>query len=273
MDLAADLWPVRVDPSQLDVAVLNLAVNARDAMTNGGVFTIITRNTMLGAAYQGARTGEYVDLKVRDNGPGMPPAVLSRIFEPFFTTKPPGKGTGLGLAQVHGFAKQSGGDISVESTPGQGALVVLHLPRVEDEDAILAGPTPEDDTGDVANLMQRAAGKSILVVEDNDDVAEFACSMLHELGYSTQRAASGKDALAVLAAPDTRFDGVFSDIVMPGMGGLELATAVRARYPNTGVLLASGYSDALGSWEGERPAEVLGKPYQLLELERRWSAA
>jgi PAS domain S-box-containing protein len=266
MDLAEDLWPVRIDPSQLEVALLNLAVNARDAFEGCGTFTVITRNTMLGAAQEGMSASEYVDLMVRDDGPGMAPAVLSRVFEPFFTTKGPNRGTGLGLAQVHGFAKQSGGDVLLESAPGQGTTVILHLPKANtlpDE----PHPSPrEGPPADLPALMQRAAGKTVLVVEDNDDVADFACSMLHELGYGTARSANAKEALSLLTTNDTQFDALFSDIMMPGMSGLELAAVVRARYPRIAVLLASGYSDALGSWEGERPAEVLGKPYQLLEL-------
>jgi PAS domain S-box-containing protein len=276
-DFAPDLWPVRVDPIQLEVAVLNAAVNARDASEGAGTFTIITRNTMLGAAYEGAPAGEYVDLKMRDDGPGMPPSILSRVFEPFFTTKAPGRGTGLGLAQVHGFAKQSGGDIAIESTPGQGTTIILHLPRADPDAKDGSDRARIRVSDDLPGLMQRAAGKSILVVDDNDSVADFACSMLHELGYATKRASSGAEALEILGSSGGELDAVFSDIVMPGMTGLELASIVRARYPNVAVLLASGYSDALGSWQGERPAEVLGKPYQLLDLaaglERSFAAA
>jgi len=196
-DLAPGLWPVRIDPYQLEVALVNLAVNARDAMPpeGGGTLVLRTRNLRLGNSPE-RPAGEYVCLAVKDTGRGMPPAVLARVFEPFFTTKVQGKGTGLGLAQVHGFAKQSGGDVTVESAPGEGTSVVLHLPRaaaaeVEAKAKAKAAGHPAE----VGQLMERAAGRAVLVVEDNADVADFACTMLEGLGYATRRAGSAREAL------------------------------------------------------------------------------
>jgi CheY-like chemotaxis protein len=217
--------------------------------------------------------GEYVCLAVKDTGRGMPPAVLARVFEPFFTTKGPTKGTGLGLAQAHGFAKQSGGDIAIDSAPGQGTSVVLHLPRAlvaEVEAGAGAGAATSAAAGrpaEVGQLMERAAGRAVLVVEDNADVAAFACTMLEGLGYATRRAGSAAEALELLSGGGASVDAVFSDVVMPGgMSGLDLAAALRRRFPRLAVVLATGYSDALAGWRGPMPAEVLSKPYRLEEL-------
>ena len=267
-DLAPGLWPVRIDPYQLEVALVNLAVNARDAMPpeGGGTLVLRTRNLRLGNSPE-RPAGEYVCLAVKDTGRGMPPAVLARVFEPFFTTKVQGKGTGLGLAQVHGFAKQSGGDVTVESAPGEGTSVVLHLPRaaaaeVEAKAKAKAAGQPAE----VGQLMERAAGRAVLVVEDNADVADFACTMLEGLGYATRRAGSAREALELLDAGET-VDAVFSDVVMPGgMSGLDLAVALQRRLPRLAVVLATGYSDALAGWRGPMPAEVLSKPYRLEEV-------
>jgi PAS domain S-box-containing protein len=262
VDLAPDLWPVHADPGQLEVAVLNLATNARDAMLpDGGVITLQTRIAQLGAsAERGA--GEYVCLAVTDTGQGMTPAVLARVFEPFFTTKGPDRGTGLGLAQVHGFAKQSGGDIAVESTQGRGTTITLHLPRAT-ANQIDAPKIPASTTGAV---IERTAGRTVLVVEDNPDVASFAAGMLEGLGYTTRRAGSADEALALMNAGEAP-DVVFSDVVMPGaMNGVQLASHLRQRWPHLGVVLATGYSETLTDLRGKAVAEVLGKPYRLEEL-------
>ncbi|HYZ61966.1 MAG TPA: PAS domain S-box protein, partial [Acetobacteraceae bacterium] len=234
MDLSADLWPVRVDPHQLDVAVLNLAANARDAMGEArGTLTLRTRNTVLGLGTERGEAGEYVELLIADDGEGMPPAVLARVFEPFFTTKGPNQGTGLGLAQVHGFVKQSGGDIALESAPGQGTRVTLRLPRADAEPV----PEPVALEPEVTEMMGRAAGKSVLVVDDNAEVASFAATMLAELGYTTHRASDAAEALRVLASGN-QVDAVFSDIVMPGpMNGVELAARLRDTHPRVAVVL------------------------------------
>jgi PAS domain S-box-containing protein len=262
-DFAPDLLPVRADPAQLEVAILNLAVNARDAMLpESGVLTFQTRKTWLEATSERV-AGHYVWLVVKDSGHGMPPTVLARVFEPFFTTKGPGKGTGLGLAQVHGFAKQSGGDIAIESMLGEGTTINLHLPcaamtELNAPPARIAKPAGAD--------LQRAAGKTVLVVEDNADVASFAASLLETLGYATLRAANAEEALTLLTNDDD-VNAVFSDVVMPGpMNGVQLASTLRLRYPHLAVVLASGYSDVLVDWKGQAVAEVLSKPYRLDDL-------
>jgi PAS domain S-box-containing protein len=266
-DFAPGLPPVMADPSQLEVALLNLAVNARDAMLpEGGVVSLRTRAVWLEATSERA-AGEYVCVAVKDTGPGIPPAVLARVFEPFFTTKGPDKGTGLGLAQVHGFAKQSRGDVSVESAPGEGTTVLLHLPRAGEAER-RGGPAARaaaDTTAGAA--MQRAAGRTVLVVDDNPDVAAFAASMLEGLGYATRNAGNAAEALALLDADGAGVDAVFSDVVMPGeMSGVQLAGALRMRHPRIAVLLATGYSEVLADWSGQAVAEVLGKPYRLDDL-------
>jgi PAS domain S-box-containing protein len=262
-DFADDVWPGHVDSSQLEVAVLNLAVNARDAMLpEGGTLTLQTRNAYLEATSERA-AGEYVRLSIKDTGQGMPPAVLARVFEPFFTTKGPDKGTGLGLAQVHGFAKQSGGDIAVESVLGEGTTVTLHLPRATAAQ-VEAPPSVPADTEGVA--LRRTTGKAVLVVEDNADVANFAASLLEGLGYTTHCVPDASKALSLIAS-GTPIDAVFSDVMMPGaMNGLQLASALRIQYPHIAVVLATGYSEVLSEWQGRTVAEVLRKPYRLADL-------
>ena len=258
-DFAPDLWPVRVDPHQLEVSLVNLVVNARDAMAGGGTLSLITRNGVAESAATGAMS-EHVDLTVRDTGEGMSSAILSRVFEPFFTTKGPEKGTGLGLAQVHGFVKQSGGDVFVESTPGQGTAITLRLGRAP---ADIGAPQRE---AAVEQMMGRAEGRCVLVVDDNPDVAAFATAMLAELGYHTCHAPNASEALAMLES-GAKIDAVFSDIVMPGaMNGLDFATRLRECRPEVAVVLATGYSDALTNWQGARLWEILNKPYRLDEL-------
>ena len=264
-DLASDLWPAVADLSQLEVAILNLSMNARDAMhEKGGKLRFQTRNATLPATSERA-AGDYVCLAVMDNGVGMPPAVLARVFEPFFTTKRLGKGTGLGLAQVHGFSKQSGGDIAVESAAGEGTTITIHLPRATVAAiAAAASARPKDMLR--AHPMQEAAGRTVLVVEDNSNVATFAVSMLKELGYTTRFAANADQALALLDAGE-QMNAVFTDVVMPGeINGLQLADIVRVRYPEIAIVLASGYSEAEAEWSGEVVAELLGKPYRLDDL-------
>jgi CheY-like chemotaxis protein len=196
----------------------------------------------------------------------MLPAVLARVFEPFFTTKGPDKGTGLGLAQVHGFAKQSRGDVAVESAPGEGTTVALHLPRAAE--AVRRGAPPAPAAAAVAGAaMRRAAGRTVLVVDDNPDVAAFAASMLEGLGYATRTAANAAEALALLDDAGEAVDAVFSDVVMPGeMNGARLAAALRRHRPRLALVLATGYSQALADWDGLAVAEVLGKPYCIDDL-------
>jgi len=262
-DFAPDLWPAMADPGQLEVAVLNLAANARDAMQpGGGTLTFTTRNAALDATPERAG-GDYVRLAVKDTGKGMPPAVLARVFEPFFTTKGVDKGTGLGLAQAHGFAKQSRGDIAVESVVGGGTTVTFHLPRATVAVTAVA-PPPEKGTG--GGVLERSAGRTVLVVDDNPDVAAFAAAMLEALGFATRRAANAAEALAAVEEGGP-VDAVFSDVVMPGaMDGARLATELRRRFPRLPVVLATGYSEVLAEGGGQAVAEVLGKPYRLDDL-------
>jgi signal transduction histidine kinase/ActR/RegA family two-component response regulator len=264
-DFALDLWPVMADPSQLEVAVLNLAANARDAMLpEGGTLTLRTRNAILEPTAERAG-GEYVCLIVKDTGHGMPSDVLARAFEPFFTTKGPDKGTGLGLPQVHGFAKQSGGDIHIESAPGKGTTITIHFPRASAaaERTAEAGALGADDKD---APLRRAQGGTVLIVEDNPEVAASTAAMLEEIGYATHHASNAEEALAMLASGAT-VDAVFSDIVMPGgMNGLQLASTLRMSYPQLAVVLATGYSEALTEWKERPVAEVLSKPYQFDEL-------
>ena len=262
-DFAAGLWSVRVDPGQLEAALLNLAVNARDAMPNGGTLTIQARNVDLAPTAERA-AGEYVCIAVTDTGEGMPPRILSRALEPFFTTKAAGRGTGLGLPQVHGFARQSGGDLHIESEPGRGTTVFFHLPR--------ATIAVDGTTGEVVGLREeepkilQGLGFTVLVVDDNPDVATFACGLLEELGYATRRAGSASQALSMLAAGEA-VDAVFSDVVMPGgMDGIELAATLRASYPGVAVVLATGYSERLARGGAPADVETLLKPYRPDEL-------
>ncbi|MGG5890867.1 MHYT domain-containing protein [Falsiroseomonas sp. HC035] len=262
-DLAPDLWPVRVDPGQLEVSLLNLAVNARDAMPGGGTLTIQARNAVLEATAERA-AGDYVCIAVKDTGGGMPPRILSRVLEPFFTTKGPGRGTGLGLPQVHGFAKQSGGDLKIESEPGQGTAVFFHLPRASTvPSGVQNGVT---GTREEEPSILQGIGRTVLVVDDNPDVASFACSLLEELGYATRRAGGAAEALAILADGEA-VDAVFSDVVMPGgVDGIGLAATLHSSFPNVAVVLATGYSERLARGGAPEDVETLLKPYGPDEL-------
>ena len=254
LDLSADLWRVEVDPAQLESALLNASINARDAMPDGGRLTLSTCNI---------ESGEEVCIGVADTGEGMKPEVLSRAFEPFFTTKSVGKGTGLGLSQIHGFAAQTGGRAEIESRPGEGTTVRIFLPRSGKE---------------VAAAVERAseaagvAGKTVLLVEDNDLVRAFAEGVLSDIGYRVISAASADEALAHLAEPADEVDLVFSDIVMPGTSGIELARRVHKSHPGMPVLLASGYSDDLIKGAASE-FRVVPKPYGPAALAEAVSAA
>jgi PAS domain S-box-containing protein len=264
--LVADPWPVMADPGRLEAAILNLAANSRDAMLpDGGTLRLSTGHAVLPATGERA-AGDYVSVTVGDTGRGMPPAVLARVFEPFFTTKGPAKGTGLGLAQVHGLVKQSGGDVLIESSPGQGTRITLYLPRAVAPAAAPEVAAPLAEPGLSGAALARRAGKAVLVVDDNADVAAFAASLLEGLGCTTRRAASAAEALALLDG-GLAVDAVFSDVVMPGdLDGLGLAGLLHRRHPQLAVLLASGYSEALADCSGSAVAEVLGKPYRLDDL-------
>lgn len=255
--LAADTSAVLADPAQFDTALLNIAINARDAMPNGGQLSISSRNVdHVPPLRRHARVdGAFVAVSIEDTGTGIAPDTLDRIFEPFFTTKPTGQGTGLGLSQVYGFVKQSGGEIAVTSTVGTGTCFTLYLPRA----ANIPMPLTAACVQDIDNTL---APRKVLLVEDNETVGRFAHGLLAELGLSVTWATGAQAALAVLEAGRDRYDMVFSDVVMPGMSGIELGHEIRRRWPDLPVVLTSGYSHVLAE-EGTHGFELLHKPYSL----------
>jgi len=261
--LAGDLWQAETDPGQIENAVLNLAINARDAMPDGGQLLIETRNVDLGeqdaAETAGLAPGEYVVLSVSDTGHGMSREVRERAFEPFFTTKEAGKGSGFGLSTIYGFARQSGGNLTIYSESGKGTSVNLYLPRVR-EAAVETRRSP------AAQGEPRGQGETVLVVEDEEKVRRLAAARLENLGYSVVEAASGAQALKMLAA-GLRADIVFTDLVMPeGVSGIDLAQEARARWPGIRVLMTSGYSEALVGTRELQGTRLLRKPYRQAEL-------
>jgi CheY-like chemotaxis protein/two-component sensor histidine kinase len=246
-EISDQLWPVDADAGALELAILNLAFNARDAMKDGGMLRLSAHNEVLKGEPDGLK-GEHVVLRVTDSGSGMPREVMDRVFEPFFTTKSFGEGTGLGLSQVFGFAKQIGGTIHVQSEVGKGSVFTLYIPASRGADAAqtrMNGAT--------------ALGK-VLIVEDDSFVAELAADMLGELGFESTIAHSAKEALDRLAGGE-KPKLVFSDIIMPGgISGIELATKVRDRFPELPILLTTGYSEQVAGTHG---FPVLQKPYEL----------
>jgi signal transduction histidine kinase/ActR/RegA family two-component response regulator len=253
-----DLWPIEVDPSQLEVAILNIAVNARDAMPEGGLITIEARNIVRMA--EAELVGDFVRLSIRDEGQGMSRETLRRIFEPFFTTKGVGKGTGLGLAQVYGFGRASGGDVRVESELGRGTVISLYLPRAA------RAAEPDRRIADASELMAPSEPQGrVMLVEDEDSVADVVTQMMRELGYDVRRTASAAAALRMIEA-DPAFDLVFSDMVMPGrMNGVELAREIAQRRPDLPVLLTTGFSEAATAAR-EHGYRLLAKPYRMEAL-------
>ena len=243
-DIALDVCPVIVDVAEFETALVNLVINARDAMPQGGTITV--------AAHNEAAAGGYVAVSVRDCGTGIPPDVLGRIFDPFFTTKPIGKGTGLGLSQVHGFAHQAGGTVRVASELGKGTEVTMLLPR--------GHASLRPDEGETA---EAGGCGTVLLVEDNPEVASVSITLLEQLGYTVRRVADAEAALREIDRDGV--DLVFSDIVMPGkMDGLDFARRVRKLRPDLPILLATGYSDAAASVRGDFP--ILRKPYEIHQL-------
>jgi signal transduction histidine kinase/CheY-like chemotaxis protein len=265
--IAADgLWLAEADPVQLEAAILNLAVNARDAMNAGGKLTITTDNIRLDERYcqqhKDLVAGPYVQITVSDTGTGMPKDVLERVFEPFFTTKGIGKGTGLGLAQVYGFVKQSGGHIEIASEPGQGTTVMICLPA-------LPGHVREEPAAE-RELRVGDAAPTILLVEDDHDVRAYVVEILRELHYRVLEAHDADSALGLIDRNDVRVDLLLADLVLPGMNGGQLAEEVKARQPEARVLFMTGYSrDAINSqWPTDPDVEVLHKPLMQDALER-----
>lgn len=252
---------VNADRSQFDTAIVNMAANARDAMKGEGELTIevATASSMPAIRAHPAVEGAFVTVSLTDSGPGIAEAYFEQIFEPFFTTKGVGEGTGLGLSQVFGFTKQSGGDVVVESGEGKGATFTMYLPRVEEMGHVAS------QASDCS--LPLGAGACILVVEDNPEVGMFATQALAELGYNTVWARDGAKALDELASGEDRFDVVFSDVMMPGMSGIELGQEIGRRYPTLPVMLTSGYSEILAQ-NGTHGFDLLHKPYSIDALAR-----
>jgi PAS domain S-box-containing protein len=248
LDLAPALWLVEIDPAGLEAALINAVLNARDAMPNGGKITISTKNLS-------RPEGDGVLLSIQDTGEGIPPETLKRVFEPFFTTKPIGKGTGLGLAQIHGYAVQSGGSANIKSEVGKGTVVEIWLPRS-------GGQRRQKATQQTETMLPE--GLRVLVVEDSEHVRYFARQLLDDLGCNVIEASSGEEALELIGA--NAVDVVFSDIVMPGINGLELAKRIRESHPSVPVLLASGYSSKQFIPKDQREFPILRKPYKLETL-------
>jgi CheY-like chemotaxis protein len=258
IDFVLDLDPhacsAVIDSARFESALLNLVVNARDAMPQGGRLAVTTANVMLDQGEVAALpAGRYVKVTVSDTGTGMSPATIARAFEPFYTTKEVGKGTGLGLSQVYGFIKQSGGEVVINSVLGEGTQIVIFLPAVLDEAA--------QNPGDGSEL--------VLIVEDEPDLVDVASSLFISMGYNVVTAASGQEAINLLATHEV--DILFSDIIMPnGMNGIELATFAREHYPDLKIMLASGYPLPALKFEHAslNDFSFVNKPYRLADLAR-----
>jgi PAS domain S-box-containing protein len=252
-DVATDIWPVQVDAGELEIALVNLVINARDAMPEGGAVTVAARNASVGGG-ESIPVGDYVIVTVTDTGVGIPPDVIASVFDPFFTTKPVGKGTGLGLSQVHGFAHQAGGTVKIASALNKGTTLSIYLPR--------SSVNAERGTVEPADDEPLQAG-TVLLVEDNPEVASASAGLLEQLGYAVRWVSNAEDALHEVSK--NGIDVVFSDIVMPGrMDGLGLARALRQSHPKLPILLATGYSEEVRGTSTDFP--ILRKPYQMQEL-------
>jgi PAS domain S-box-containing protein len=256
IEIPRDLWGVRVDPNEFELALVNIVINARDAMPKGGVITLSAGNVVLpDSAGPRDLQGDFVAITVADTGSGIPPDIVGRIFDPFFTTKQIGKGTGLGLSQVHGFAHQSGGSVAVHSELGRGTSITLYLPCAAAEE------TQVEDDSDIVSTRSGLA----LIVEDNPDVAAATAPMVEQLGYRTAIAEDARTALDRLVKERAAL--VITDIVMAGeMNGIELARTLRERDPHIPIVLVTGYSEQLGAADDD--FTVLRKPYRLVDLNR-----
>ena len=266
-NLSATPDTVKVDPSQLEQVLVNLAVNARDAMPDGGTLTIATANADLSAQDAAQRPtvtpGHYVVLAVSDTGTGMDAETQARLFEPFFTTKPSGKGTGLGLATVYGIVKQSGGHIYVYSEPGHGASFKVYLPATSEPTTAAPAKT--------ATPELIGGAETVLIVEDSAPVQTIARRILERIGYRVLLASTGEEALQLLERSDARPDLVISDVIMPGMTGPELCQELATRYPDIRVLFTSGYSsEAISRYGVLEPGTLfIEKPYTPIALARK----
>ncbi len=265
-ELAPDLWSALVDPTQMELVLMNLAINSRDAMPEGGVIVIRTCNAMPDTPDRPADlvAGDYVVLEVADNGTGMSEEVMERAFEPFFTTKGPGKGSGLGLSQIHGLAYQSGGTVRLRSRLGEGTVVQIYLPRTTDAVAC-------DDAVEGAGTAQSRQAASILVVDDQEDVREVLAAQLESFGHRVFAVSSGREALDFLDGGEA-VDLLVVDYAMPGMTGLDLVNSLRRDRPRLAFIMITGYADAdlIGKLDG---LALLRKPYRLAELAREVNGA
>jgi CheY-like chemotaxis protein len=247
----ADVHPIKLDTGEFDLALLNIAVNAQDAMPEGGRLTIRVRNCTLNDEAAGMR-GDFVAVSITDTGVGMTPEVQAKIFEPFFTTKETGKGSGLGLSQVYGFAQQSGGAVRAESRTGEGTTITLLLPAALTADAVAPEALKEDG--------EARANATVLLIEDDPEVARTTRETLMHFGYQVHSAANASSALEMIEKTPA-IDIVFSDVVMPGgMNGVELARALRRAHPGLAILLTSGFSDAV-TVQATEEFIFLRKPY------------
>ncbi len=262
-DLPEERIFISADPSQFDTALVNMAVNARDAMDGEGQITITVRpaDAIPAMRTHPAVAGRFAAISLSDTGTGIAADRLDQIFEPFFTTKEVGKGTGLGLSQVFGFAKQTGGDVMVSSVVGEGTTFTLYLPHVA------AGQRETPTKALEPDVLTVGHDTCVLVVEDNADVGGFSVQALIELGFRPILAGNADEALAELETDADRFDVVFTDVVMPGMNGIDLAKEIRHRHPGLPVVLTSGYSHVLAQ-EGTHGFELLQKPYSADDLSR-----
>jgi len=261
-DLAPGVWPVTVDPAQLELALLNLIMNARDAMPAGGTITLRAHNETVGAGRGDLAAGEYAVIIVADEGQGMGPEVLARALDPFYTTKGVGKGSGMGLPQAYGFARQSGGSLVVESEAGRGTRVTIHLPRARE-------PLSTRAPGGALAPLPASKGR-VLLVEDDEHVRETVSSGLRAAGFDIDGVDTADEALGRIEGGE-RYDAVLTDVVMPGeLSGLDLARHIRARHPRMGVVVVTGYSDRAVQMPGVR---ALPKPYDLRQAVDALNAA
>ena len=266
-ELEPDPWTVRADAGNIEQVIMNLAVNARDAMPTGGQLTIKTENVTLDQEYckvmPGTRPGRFMCLTIEDSGVGMDKETIKHIFEPFFTTKGVGIGTGLGLSVVHGIVKQHQGWINVYSEPGQGSTFKVYLPAISAK--------PEEITKEAISLQEfRGNGERILVVEDEKVVRDFCVTALSDSGYLVFEAATAQEALDTFERQNGNFNLVFADIVLPDKTGLDLVDHLISIKPELRVLLCSGFADKKSRWEDirERGHRFLHKPYELVQLLR-----
>jgi CheY-like chemotaxis protein len=265
---ASGQWPILVDPNQLESAVLNLCINARDAMPNGGRLTIETANRWLderAARRHDLPVGQYVSICVTDTGTGMTPEVIAKAFDPFFTTKPIGEGTGLGLSMIYGFARQSGGQVRIYSELGQGTTMCLYLPRHTDD------PTPEEEADQRTIPEPEGQGEVILVVDDDPTIRMLITEVLSEAGYALIEAADGPAGLKELEL-NSRIDLLITDVGLPGgLNGRQVADAARVSRPKLKVLFITGYAEnaVIGQGRLEPGMFVMTKPFQMEKLASR----